>query len=198
MTRSGTVNLNGMLQQSIEVITRPSVATFERHERSGAMRDALVYVLVAAVISAVVAFLFALLPFHHVSAGGQFVQRLITVPLTFFAFVYAVYLIGKNFFQGTGRIDEVAYTFALFFVPISIVTTIVGALVPPLGWLLTLLNVYFGWLAVQSSMNIYDQGRAIVVLVLAWVALTIVNIIIGSIFAALFLSSALVSGALGR
>lgn len=170
--------IGSMIPQSLAVLTQPSVSIFERYERGGGVRQAFTYVLLVALISAVISALFALLPFHAVNPLLQFVARLITVLAGFFAFSYAVYFVGRSAFQGTGTFDEVAYTFSLFYVPIAIVTTIVGAFIPLLGWLLSLLNIYFGWLAVQSSMNIRDQGKAIIVLVVAGIVLGLVTTIV--------------------
>lgn len=161
-----------MFAQSVAVLTQPSPATFERYEKRGNLNAALLYVMVAAVVSAVIAAFFAL--FHpEVTFFGQLISRLITIPAQFFIFTGAVYLIGKNLFKGTGTYAEVAYSFALFFVPLSIVSTVIG-IIPLLGWLamfvIGLVMIYFGFLAVQSSMNLRDQGQSIATLVLSWLA----------------------------
>lgn len=177
MSSPASFNLGEMFRHSINVISRPSVQTFERYERSGTARQAYGYVALAALVSAVIAAIFA--PFHQdVTFFGQLISRLILVPLSFAVFTGAVYLIGKNLFRGSGTYSEVAYTFALFFVPLSIVSSIIG-IIPILGWLvsflITLALIFFGWLAVQSSMNIRDSGSAIVALVISGIAYFIVQ-----------------------
>ncbi|WP_291430093.1 YIP1 family protein [Deinococcus sp.] len=183
------VSVQNMFAQSAAVLTQPSPATFERYERGGGLRSALTYVIVAAVVSAVIAAVFSFLH-SDVTFFGQLFSRLIGVPVGFLMFTGAVYLIGRTLFKGTGTYPEVAYTFALFYVPISIGMTLIG-IIPVLGWLvrlaLSLALVYFGFLAVQSSMNLRDQTEAAVTLVLAWIAQAalglIVTGIVGSIFA---------------
>ena len=183
--------VQNMFAQSAAVLSQPGVATFERFERRGGVREAFIYVLLAALVSGLVAALFALLPFHHVGVGEQFLNRLISIPAQFAIFTGLVYFVGQRLFRGTGTYPEVAYTFALFFVPISIASTVIG-IIPVLGWLVSfllgLVNIFFGFLAVQSSMNIRDQGSAIVTLVLSWIGAILVNLllafIIGSIFVA--------------
>ncbi len=180
--------IGNMFAQSAAVLSRPSVATFERFETRGNTRDAYIYVLLAALVSAVIAAFFALFR-SDISALGQFISRLIAVPLGFAIFTGLVYYIGRSLFRGTGTYSEVAYTFALFFVPISIVGTVIGV-IPVLGWLvgvvLGLPNIYFGFLAVQSSMNIREQTGAVVTLVLSAVGYLIVNGIIGSLLLSAF------------
>jgi hypothetical protein len=161
-----------MVPQSLAVLSRPSPATFELFERRGGVKQAFVYVLVAALASALIAALFA--PFHReVTVLGQFLTRLILIPLQFGVFTGAVYLIGRSLFRGTGSYREVAYTFALFFMPLSILGTLLG-IIPVLGWLVAILipvaMVFFGYLAVQSSMNLREQVSAGVTLVLSGIA----------------------------
>ncbi|GGK92731.1 YIP1 family protein [Deinococcus radiotolerans] len=196
MTSGPESNVQDMFAQSVAVLSRPSPATFERFERRGGLTSALTYVMIAAVVSAVIAALFSFLH-SDVTFFGQLFSRLITIPLGFAAFTGAVYLIGRGLFKGTGTYPEVAYSFALFYVPLSIVSTLLG-IIPILGWLImlavSLIMIYFGFLAVQSSMNLRDQTQAIVTLVLAWIAQLVVAGVIGSIIGGLFVAGRVISG----
>lgn len=200
MTQPGTLNIGGMVQQSIEVITRPSVAAFERYERSGTAREAFIYVGLAAVIGALLKLLLSL----HTSAAyavGIAVLTLISTLLGFFVFTFAVNWAGKQFFHGSGSYDEVAYTFALFYAPLSLIAAVLG-LIPIIGLLVGLAvlvgYVYYGYLAVQASMNIRDTGQAIILLVIGAVANWIVSAVITGVLAAVVLGSLAMSGAFGR
>ncbi|AIZ44727.1 hypothetical protein QR90_05855 [Deinococcus radiopugnans] len=191
VTSGPEVSLQDMFAQSTAVITQPSVATFERYEKRGGIQSAFIYVMVAAVVSALIAALFSF--FHSdVTFFGQLFSRLITIPVQFLIFTGAVYLIGGSLFKGTGTYAEVAYTFALFFVPLSILGTIIG-IIPILGWLvsvlISLVMIYFGYLAVQSSMNLREQVPAIATLVLAGIA----NFAVGAVLGGLFLVGHIVS-----
>lgn len=184
VTSGPEVSLQDMFAQSTAVITQPSVATFERYEKRGGIQSAFIYVMVAAVVSALIAALFSF--FHSdVTFFGQLFSRLITVPVQFLIFTGAVYLIGGSLFKGTGTYAEVAYTFALFFVPLTIISTIIG-IIPILGWLVSfvigLVMIYFGYLAVQSSMNLREQVPAIATLVLAGIANFAVGAVLGGLF----------------
>ncbi len=191
MTKTTTqvqATVTDMFGQSTAVLAQPSPHTFERFERRGGTTQAFIYVALAALVSAVIAAIFA--PFHSdVTVVGQFLTRLITIPLQFLIFTGAVYLIGKNLFRGSGTYAEVAYSFALFFVPLSILATLIG-IIPILGWLvsfvISLAMAYFGYLAVQSSMNLRDQGSAIITLLLAAVANFLVGGVIGTIMLGIF------------
>lgn len=183
-------SVQDMFAQSVAVLSRPGPATFERFERRGGLTGALIYVMIAAGVSAVIAALFAGLH-SDVTFFGQLLSRLIGVPMGFLAFTGGVYLIGRNLFRGTGTYPEVAYSFALFYVPLSIVSTLIG-IIPILGWLamfvIGLAMIYFGFLAVQSSMNLRDQTQAIVTLVLAWIAQMVVVGMIGTVITGIFLA----------
>ncbi|WP_216327138.1 YIP1 family protein [Deinococcus aestuarii] len=164
--------LTDMFSQSSTVLTRPGPQTFELFERRGGTRQAFLYVLLAALVSAVIAAIFA--PFHaDTTVIGQFITRLILIPLQFAVFTGAVYLIGKHLFRGTGTYPEVAYSFALFFVPLSILGTVLG-IIPILGWLVGILisaaMIFYGFLAVGSSMNLHDATKAAVTLILSGIA----------------------------
>ncbi|MFC3861593.1 YIP1 family protein [Deinococcus antarcticus] len=172
--------ITDMFAQSTAVLAQPNPSTFERFERRGGLTQAMIFVMVAAVVSAVVAAIFA--PFHgDVTVMGQLLSRLIGIPAQFLIFTGAVYLIGRNLFKGTGTFDEVAYSFALFYVPLSILGTLIG-IVPVLGWLaglvITVAMIYFGYLAVQSSMNLRDTTSSVATLILSG----IVSMWIGVLF----------------
>lgn len=184
MTRSSTAQLQDMFAQSTAVLAQPSPRTFERFERRGGLNQALLYVVVAALVSAVIAGFFGI--FHsNINPLTQFFSRLIGIPLQFFAFTGLVYFIGRSLFRGTGTYPEVAYSFALFYVPLSILGTLIG-IIPILGWLAGLViavaMVYFGYLAVQSSMNLRDPVSSVVTLVLSGLAYFVVGAVLAGIF----------------
>ena len=55
------VSVGDMLNQSMTVLTKPSVQSFELFERRGGQREALIYVVIAAVLVAVVGLAFGFL-----------------------------------------------------------------------------------------------------------------------------------------
>jgi hypothetical protein len=190
MSMTQQVSIQEMVNQSRAIITSPSVATFERYERHGNMTNAAIYVAIAAVISGLVGL---------ISGPNGLLSGLIGTMVQFFVFTGLVFFIGKNLANGTGTWDEVAYTFSLFWAPLSVIGSLVGAVILLLAFIpiinilaglaglviglaLLVVNIYFGYLAVQSSMNITDQGKAILTLVLAAVGSFIVLLVVGSIF----------------
>jgi hypothetical protein len=188
-------SLSEMVNSSIVVLSRPSVSTFEMYERRGNLQNALIYVAIGALISGVLGLI-----------GGGFlglVGGIIGALIGFVVFTYAVFFIGKSQ-GGTGTYDEVAYTFSLFNVPLTIIGAVLSMLVglipplvclaAPISLLLVAANIYLGYLAVQSSMNLRDSGKAIITLLAAGVILLIVNFVIGAIF----VGGAAATGALNR
>lgn len=175
-------SLGDEMSQSLAVLTRPSVRTFEVFERKGGVNEALLYVLLASLVSATVAGLMAFMPWHaEISPWAQFVNRLVGIPIQFAIFTGVVYWVGKQFFGGTGRYAEVAYTFALFFVPLSLLSSALGW-IPVLGLLVSLLIslalIYYGYLAVQSSMNIRQGANPAITLLVAALVTTALNFLI--------------------
>lgn len=175
-------SLGDEMQQSLAVLTRPSVRTFELFERKGDVNDALMYVLLASIVSALVAGLMAFLPWHaEISPWAQFINRLVGIPIQFGIFTGVVYWLGKQMFGGTGRYAEVAYTFALFFVPLSLISSALGW-IPVIGWFvslaISLALIYYGYLAVQSSMNIRGGSQPALTLLVAAVVTTALNYLV--------------------
>jgi hypothetical protein len=190
-------SVSDMINSSIVVVTKPSVSTFEMFERRGNLTSALIYVGLGAVVTAILGAIAS-------PAGivGGILSGLIGTILSFVIFTYAVFFIGKSQ-GGTGTYDEVAYTFSLFSVPLAVIGAVVGLIgrvLPLLGCLvglpialaLLVAQIYFGYLAVQSSMNLRDSGKAIITLVVAALLSFIVTLIIAAIFG----GAALLGGAI--
>lgn len=180
-TPSITDTVKDMLNQSIQVITKPSVATFEQYENKGSLREAVIYVLVAAVITGL---------FSLAGGLGAFLNGVIGTTLGFLVFTYLVYYLGKSQ-GGSGSLDNVAYTFALFWAPISVLValatlvlliTVIGIfLIPLLAIAALVVNVYFAYLAVQSSMNLRQSGKIWVTLAVAFGGTLVASLFIASI-----------------
>ncbi|WP_261664938.1 YIP1 family protein [Deinococcus sp. Marseille-Q6407] len=170
------------MKQSLAVLTRPSVRTFELFERRGGVNEALLYVLLASLVSAAVAGLMAFLPWHaDISPWAQFINRLVGIPVQFAIFTGVVYWVGRQLFRGTGSYAEVAYTFALFFVPLSLISSVLGW-IPVVGLvtglLISIAMIYYGYLAVQSSMNIRQGTSPAITLLIAAVITTLLNLLV--------------------
>lgn len=182
------VSIGEMLNQSIQVLTKPSVETFERFERHGGQREATIYIMTASAISAAVSLVFGLLN-GVVAALIAGALGFILPVVSFYLFVFLVYFIGKQQ-GGTGTQDEVFYTMGLFVAPIQAVTgavsaiPIINCLALPATLALGIYQIYLGYLGVRSSMNL-ERTPAIITLVLAFIAQFIIGVIIGALFAAI-------------
>lgn len=191
------VSIGEMINQSMQVLTKPSVETFERFERHGGQREATIYIMVAAAISAAVSLVFGLLN-GVVAALLAGVLGFILPVVGFYLFVFLVYFIGKQQ-GGTGTQDEVFYTMGLFVAPIQAVTGAVGAipilncLAFPVTLALGIYQIYLGYLGVRSSMNL-AQTPAIITLVLAFIAQLIIVSIILTVFGTIAVALGAASG----
>jgi Yip1 domain len=179
------VTFNDLISQSIAVLTRPRIETFERFERSGTVSDALTYVVAAALISGVVSFIVNI---FSQGIGGAIVALILGILSTVIGFAvigYLIYYIGRTQ-GGTGTQDEVFYSAALFVAPISAVVGVVNAvplladLLLPATIILGLYELYLGYLVTRSSMNL-DRSRALITDLLAVVAGLIISALVGAI-----------------
>lgn len=149
--------LNTMLHSSWVIVTRPAVASFEKHERN-AFGWALLYVALGATITAAIGWLAYLIqrPFLErqyavlfaelakiEAATGQdlafeqlFAPRNPGIPIVsnvlltligFLTYLGIVFLLGRAL-GGSGRLGELAYDLSLFWVPVSVVSAVVNAL----------------------------------------------------------------------
>ncbi|NCC36387.1 MAG: hypothetical protein EOM24_30900, partial [Chloroflexia bacterium] len=140
-----------MLRSSVAILLRPSVTTFEAHERNS-LRWALAYVSIGALLTALlgVASFYLHRPFREAqleaiaseSANfGQAIGRDLSIAEFFFpaethtsllsnalgtligfmTYLTIVFLLGKAL-GGSGTYGELAYDVALFWVPISVVS----------------------------------------------------------------------------
>lgn len=186
---ASTGSLSEMINSSIVVLTKPSVATFEQYERRGTLQTALIYVGVAAAVAAVVAFLFGIFGGLGIAVSSA-LSAFIGVFVNFLVFSGVTYYVGRMQ-GGSGSFDEVAYTFSLFMAPISVIVniltvlltiTLVGiCLLPFLAIAAVVAYVYFGYLAVQSSMNLTDRTKVFITLGAAALATIIVNALVTTI-----------------
>lgn len=191
------VSINEMISQSMTVLTKPSIQSFEQFEKRGGQREALIYVVIAAVLVGVVGLAFGFLGGFVGAIAG--LLRGVFALIGFYVFAFVLSYVGKSQ-GGTGTQDEVFYTAALYTAPILAVTgvvsaiPIIGCLALPVTFALGIYQIYLGYLAARSSMNL-DQNKAIITVIAAIVAQFIVAVFIGgAIIAALAATTAATGG----
>ena len=194
------VSVGEMLNQSVTVLTKPSVASFEQYERRGGQREAMIYVGVAAAIGAVLSAVFGLFGGGLRGAIGGLLGGLLLPLISFYVSAFLIYTVGKSQ-GGTGTQDEVFYTVALYLAPILAVNGIIGSnalfacLAFPISLALGLYGIYLGYLAIRSSMNL-DQNKAIITMVLVFVVQLVIGFVIAAVLGAIGLGAAAATGAL--
>ena len=190
------VSINEMISQSMTVLTKPGIQSFEQFEKRGGKREALIYVVIAAVLVGVVGLVFGLLGGLAGAAVG--LLRGVFALLGFYIFAFVLNYVGKQQ-GGTGTEDEVFYTAALYTAPILAVTGVVGAipiigcLALPVTFALGIYQIYLGYLAARSSMNL-DQNKAIITVIAAIVAQFIVAVFIGGAILTAIIGATAASG----
>lgn len=201
--------LNAMLRGSWAIVLRPAVANFEEHERN-AFGWALLYVALGATLTAVIgwlahliqapflerqyAVLFAELAkveaatgqdlafeqlFTPASPGIPIISNVLLTLVGFLTYLGIVFLLGRAL-GGTGRLGELAYDLALFWVPVSVVSAVINALsigffsclTAPVAIGVTIYGLYLTYLSVQSGMNLPARKALTLVLIpaLLWLA----------------------------
>ncbi len=160
-------SISEMINQSREVLTKRDIATFENYENRGGLKQAIIYMAVAAVITGLLGL-----------AGGigGVITGILSTLIGFLVFTYLIYFIGQQV-GGTGTFDQVAYTFSLFYAPLSVlfsaltfvlVITLIGIVfIPFVGIFAIIANIYFAYMAIQSSMNMHDSGKIWLTLILS-------------------------------
>ncbi|MGB9634438.1 MAG: Yip1 family protein [Chloroflexaceae bacterium] len=190
-----------MINGSIAVLSRPSASTFEEHEQNN-LGWALIYSLIAGLINAVVTWIGSLLvpqqimvdipgaePGMAAAQPGLFAlisSTLIGTVIGLLIYWGLVYLLGRAF-GGTGEFGELAYGFALFSAPLTVIGGLVS-IIPFVGVFLSfavsIYGLYLTYLAIQSGMNLPANKALYVVLILFAIGLAIV-LCIAVFFAAL-------------
>ena len=142
-----------MLNASRAVLLRPSVSTFEEHERND-LGWATIYIAISAVVAAVLnaigfmlkrpyveqqlrdleqqlngqplpPFVDTLMSMSGQSLVGSLVSGLIGTLIGFFFWLGIVFLLGRAF-GGTGTFGELAYDIALFQAPLTVVSALIN------------------------------------------------------------------------
>jgi hypothetical protein len=176
-----TPGIPDMINQSMEVLSKRDVPTFEKYENQGTVREAIIYVGLAAVLSGLLG----------LGGGiGGFLNGIITTILGFLVFTYVIYYFGKTQ-GGSGSFDQVAYSFALFWAPLAVVfgaivlvltVTLIGLIFVPFVAIAAIAaNVYFAYMAVQSSMNMHDSSKIWITLVVAFFATIVAQLIVSGL-----------------
>lgn len=192
------VSVGDMLNQSMVVLTKPSIQSFEQYEKRGGQREALIYVGVAAAIGGILAALFGLFTGGVVGAIGGLLAGVLVPLISFYVSAFLIYTVGKSQ-GGTGTQDEVFYTLALYMAPILAINGIIGSnalfacLAFPISIALGIYGIYLGYLAIRSSMNL-DKNKAIITMVLAFIVQFVIAAIIGFVLAAIGLGATAATG----
>ncbi len=194
-----------MINGSVAVLTKPSVSTFEEHEKNN-LSWALIYAVIAGVINAVINAITAPLRVGQLRAqfeaagmageqleaalaaqsGGGLIGGIIGALIgTIIGSLIGwgiVYLLGRAF-GGTGAFGELAWGLSLFSSPIAVVSTIL-AVIPIVGgfaaFALSLYGLYLTYLAIQSGMNLPSQKALFVILVLFLIVLGLFCLVFGA------------------
>ncbi|MGQ9611825.1 Yip1 family protein [Chloroflexus sp.] len=178
-----------MVQGSIAVLTRPSVQSFEQHERDNLVW-ALIYAVIASVINGILAAITAPLrvgelraqletqgvpPDAIEAAIAQQGNPIIAIFAGIFGTIIGsliiwglIYLLGRAF-GGTGSFGELAWGISLFSSPLAVAQSIISV-IPLVGdflsFGLSIYGVYLTYLAIQSGMNLPSQKALYIAIIL--------------------------------
>lgn len=187
-----------MVNGSIAVLTRPSVQSFERHERDNLVW-ALIYAVIASVINGILAAITAPLRVGELRAQletqgvppdaiAQQGNPIIAIFTGIFGTIIGsliiwgfIYLLGRAF-GGTGSFGELAWNISLFSSPLAVAQSIVSV-IPLVGNILLLglsvYGVYLTYLAIQSGMNLPSQKALYIAIILLVITLLFLCVTVG-------------------
>lgn len=203
-----------MINGSVAVLTKPSVASFEEHEKNN-LAWALIYAAIAGVISSLINAVTAPLRLGQVrqqleAAGmagaeleamlaaqsggglvGSVISTLLGTIISSLIIWGIVYGLGRAF-GGTGAFGELAWNISLFTSPLAVIFVIIGvigSLIPLLGGILAfglfLYGLYLDYLAIQSGMNLPSNKALYVILILFLIGFTLFCLVFGTAFLAI-------------
>jgi hypothetical protein len=196
-----------MINGSVAVFTKPSVGTFEEHEKNN-LTWALIYSVIAGVINAILSTIRIMLfpPAIPADMPPEFAANVqpnlvgaistgIFGTIIGLLIVWGItYLLGRAF-GGTGQFGELAYDLSLFNAPSTVIFSVLN-FIPILGGIaafaLSIYNLYLTYLAIQSGMNLPSQKALYVILIEFAIGLAIVLCFVA--FAAVIIA-ALMGGA---
>jgi len=195
-------NFQTLIQRWQNVLTRPSVPTFDAEQPAANWQTVLISLLILGVVEAVSQFIIGLeqttltitLPnqspyrFHPNPVGSAF-GGLIGVFVVFFVLSGILYVSAKVF-NGQGTFLTQSWLLSLFFVPLSIISAVAG-IIPYFGSLVAfavfIYSVYLAVLAIASAHRL-SQGRAVAVVLLPLAILFVLVCVFALALAALIIS----------
>ena len=173
--------LSRMLRQSADVMIHPNVRTFNYYSVRASDSETLVYVTVGVTLVGLLNnFIFG--NFDVIGLAFAIVNQL----FQFYIFAGIAYFVGRQF-GGMGSFPTVAYAFALFYVPILVlVSVLILALIllrvslPPL-WLLPLVQLvalaFYAYQAVQAALYIRRPRDAALTVLISLAALWLIQVL---------------------
>ena len=191
-----------MINGSIAVFTKPSVETFETHEKDNLIW-ALIYSVIAGVINAVLgAIKTALFPVDlaslpsgmadQVQAGSSGIVSTVlgAIIATIIGLMISwgiTYGLGKAF-GGTGKFGELAYDLSLFNAPSTVIFSVLN-FIPFLGGFAALAlfgyNLYLTYVGIQAGMDLPSNKALYVILIEIAIGVVIGVCIVAFAFAAI-------------
>jgi hypothetical protein len=184
-----TVTFRQMIEDSVAVMTRPSIEAFNRYGRRGDAVDAAKYVGAAALVGALIGLLALIGVVGNVGVVLQFlvgtIGSVLQTLLRFFFFVFLIQIIGQQQ-GGMGEFDNIAYAFALFVAPIAMLETLLVLLLPALGLggavtLVPLIalaaQAFYAYLATQATLRLRRPRQVAITLGGAVAAMLVINLL---------------------
>jgi hypothetical protein len=168
-----------MFNGSIAVLSKPSVAIFEEHEKDN-LTWALIYSVIAGVINAVFTGIKLAISGDGSIAGPSIGGAIIGTIIGLLISWGITYGLGRAF-GGTGNFGELAYDLSLFGAPLTAATGILN-IIPVLGPLVALAAAIYGfyltYLGIQAGMNLPSQKALYVILIEIAIGVVIVGCIV--------------------
>jgi hypothetical protein len=145
-------------------------------------QEALMVVIVAAVLTGIGAFLEQLVAGRLIQAFIALIARVILAVLGYYIWAYVVQWVGKSLFQGQATAPQLLRTLGYAYGPTALA---VLSFIPCLGGLIALVGAIWslvcGYFAVRETHKLSD-GQTIVTVVIGWIVVMILTVVVMAIF----------------
>jgi len=185
------MDFNAMIQRGIRAARLDKTLYAEVEGNAALTQEAVVFVVIVSIISAIGSFLSNLILGNGFVAAivGLIIGPIIAVA-TFFVWAFLNFWIGTNLFKGKAEYGELIRTLGYAYGPNALG---VLSFIPCLGGIAALIGAIWmavaGFFAVRQALNV-DDTNAILTIVISFIVYIIVLAILGAILAAIGLAGA--------
>ena len=176
------VNSSGMIDRVLRAVRLDPDFYQEAEADTGLNQEALMVVIIAAVLSGIGAFLQGLISFRFGAAFTGLIFGAIFAVIGYYIWAYVTHFVGTRFFDGTADVGELLRTLGYASAPNALSFFV---FIPCIGWIPALVGSLWalaaGIVAVREALDV-TTGKAILTALIGWLLIMIVAALLSAIF----------------